>query len=99
MAKKGGLILTPDVQADLKMAALGRDVRALGAVWNRTRARLVAEVERLGRLEAALEDDGLAYDAAVAACSEDGCAIEDYRDALRAAMQAGPDQDGKEANK
>ena len=91
MAKKGGLILTPDVQADVKMAALGRDVRALAAAWNRTRARLVAEVERLGRLEAALDDDELA------ASVHSKFHTDIYRKLLRAAMQDAPDQDGKEA--
>ena len=84
-----------------QMMALGRDVRALGAAWNRTRARLVAEVERLGRLEAALEDEELVVNA-VGSCTcafhaEDGCAtggirsdgIEAYREALRTAMSGG----------
>ena len=109
MAKKGGLILTPDVQARRQMAALGRDVRALGAAWNRTRARLVAEVERLGRLEAALEDDALAAQVIRWGCPVCGhkrtCSVcatgvywqGKYRDALRAAMQDAPGQDGKEA--
>ena len=91
MAKKGGLILTPDVRAGRQMAALGRDVRALGAAWNRTRARLVAEVERLGRLEAALEDDGLVQNAADSTdypfTTRTGIAC--YREALRAAMSGG----------
>ena len=91
MPSRNEIDLTPDVQADLKMAALGRDVRALGAVWNRTRARLVAEVERLGRLEAALDDDELA------ASVHSKFHTDIYRKLLRAAMQDAPDQDGKEA--
>ena len=44
--------------------------------------------ERMERLEAALADDDLAYNAAIRAGSEDGCAVEDYREDLQAAMNA-----------
>ena len=84
-------------QTGRQFNAMVRDVKALAGAWNTTRARLVAEVERLGRLEAALADDDLAYNAAIEAGSEDGCAVEEYREALQAAMQAGSDS-GKEAD-
>ena len=71
-------------------------------------AWLWTEVRRLRRLEAALDDDALAAEVVRWGCPVCGhkhtCSVcatgvywqGKYRDALRAAMQDAPDQDGKE---